>query len=393
MSGLPTATYSAPGVPLWAPAGGGGGSVGPNPAFSSITVATGAIYCPSTNISLISPAVNMSTLSTGAVYLENINSAGQYPYRLRANSGSVLLETGGGAPGDMSLSSITVSSINGIEYPPPASALSTFSTITSQVANLSSINCLGGGNTLTVTGNVQTTAGIFIGNHEGSNALFSNVTVSTINNAAYPAYSPPAVVSLAYSQALSVPSQNISGATPLSTLSTLSQSFTFTDFWTYTGPITAQLQFNGSGNTNDFTRANGSDEALFNKAFTFTPQGGNPLVVIVSQDEEGGPLTGSFGPSTQNQPLNTILQSYPGQLRGSFDIKNPAPGGPAKGQYYTGPGVEANITFYGPGTVVVQDTIDFQLSSGDPGATYEFIWYSPVNSSFTGVQPACISYR
>ena len=222
----------------------------------------------------------------------------------------------------------------------------------------------------------------------------SNISgVSTINGAAYPPYSPPVITTLPYSQTLTVPSQNISGATPLSTLSTLSQSFTFTDFFTYTGPITAQMQFNGTGNTNNFTKANGTDEALFNKAFTFTPQGGSPLAVIVSQDEEGGSLTGSFGPNTQNQPLNILLQNFPGSMRGSFDIKNAAQGGPGKGQYYNGPGVEANITFYGPGTVTVQDTIDFQLSSGDPSATYEFVYFSPVNSNGTGVQSACISYR
>jgi len=79
--------------------GGGGGSVPANPYFS--------------------------TISTQVLNLEDFNNPGQFPGRLRANSGSVLLEKQDATLWDLTLSSITVSSINGAtpgggggSYPP-----------------------------------------------------------------------------------------------------------------------------------------------------------------------------------------------------------------------------------------------------------------------------------
>jgi len=83
---VPNQSFVAADKALFARSSGGGGSVGGNPYFSSI--------------------------STGAVLLENINSAGQFPYRLRANSGSAFFENmATGGLGDLSLSTLTVSSI------------------------------------------------------------------------------------------------------------------------------------------------------------------------------------------------------------------------------------------------------------------------------------------
>ena len=89
MSLLPSATFSAPGISLYSS---GGGTL---PATAYI-----------------------STISTSALYLENINSAGNFPFRLRSNSGSAFIEnTASGALGDFSVSTLTVSSIN--TAPPP----------------------------------------------------------------------------------------------------------------------------------------------------------------------------------------------------------------------------------------------------------------------------------
>jgi hypothetical protein len=55
-----------------------------------------------------------STIQSGVLFLENINSTGQYPYRMRANSGTAFIENSAtGEPGDLTVSTMTVSSING----------------------------------------------------------------------------------------------------------------------------------------------------------------------------------------------------------------------------------------------------------------------------------------
>lgn len=60
----------------------------------------GSLYVPSTN--------------TQVVNIEDFNNPGQYPYRLRANSGSARVEKQDGSLGDLSVSTLTVSSMNTI---------------------------------------------------------------------------------------------------------------------------------------------------------------------------------------------------------------------------------------------------------------------------------------
>jgi hypothetical protein len=56
----------------------------------------------------------ISSIQSGVLFLENINAAGQYPYRMRANSGTAFIENSAtGEPGDLTVSTMTVSSING----------------------------------------------------------------------------------------------------------------------------------------------------------------------------------------------------------------------------------------------------------------------------------------
>jgi hypothetical protein len=137
----------------------------------------------------------------------------------------------------------------------------------------------------------------------------SSLTVSSINGAVYPPAPPatPSTNSEAYSLYYSTPVLNISANT-FSTLSTFTRSYSFNDFWTYSGPLSAQLQFNGTGNTNNFTNAAGTaNDAVFNRAFVYTAQGGGPEVLIATQKEEGGSLTGNYGPITRNQEITQLM--------------------------------------------------------------------------------------
>jgi len=418
-------------------AGGGGGSNYPaNAVFSTITTGTAVVSTIQSGsvpllidgqgnpITVAASALNIPGAPTNisTLNVSSINGS-QYP------------------PGQSDVfSTITVSSINGAQYPPSLS--DTFSTLSVssiigpsgqislnpdgpdsvRIQNLGAPGDItlvtsGGGainlnaNT-TVGGTLQTSNLISTGNTlfalntvavgttsasnvagtivQGPQGTFSNATVSSINGLPYPYPAP--LQFQQYAVVFSTPSQNISGANALKLQSTVQTTWNFNDFWTYTGPLTAQLQFNGTGNTNNFTGSNGSNFADFNRAIVYTPQGGVPIDIIVTQSIQQGALTGSFGPSTSNQNLNSYINGFEG-IHGTFDIKNPPPGPPSGGAYYTGPGVEANITLYGPGSVVLQDNVDFALSSGDPGATYEFIWLAPVNSNSTNFSYANITWR
>lgn len=100
---------------------GDGGNVGSaSSAHLNLAGTTLTVQAPVTGgtISLLSPtsvsSLSASTINAGAVYLENINAAGQYPYRMRANSGTAFIENSNtGEPGDLTVSTLTVSSING----------------------------------------------------------------------------------------------------------------------------------------------------------------------------------------------------------------------------------------------------------------------------------------
>jgi hypothetical protein len=112
--------------------GSGGGGGGPNLAVSTLSAA--------------------ETVSTLSLNLQNINAVGQYPYRLRANSGSVFIEQPDGTGGDLVLSTITVSSINGAAPGGSAGPDPAFSTITLKgfpvpVQQFGSLSLDGGGST------------------------------------------------------------------------------------------------------------------------------------------------------------------------------------------------------------------------------------------------------
>jgi hypothetical protein len=89
-------------------------SIAPGASISSLTVSSinGAVPGGSISADLsVSSLAAANTVSTLCLNLQDINSLGSYPFRLRSNSGGVLLETAGGDGGSLSLSSITVSSI------------------------------------------------------------------------------------------------------------------------------------------------------------------------------------------------------------------------------------------------------------------------------------------
>jgi hypothetical protein len=87
MSLIGQQVFVAPGVVFDGIGSGGGGSLPANPYFSSI--------------------------STQVVHIEDYNAPGNYPGRIRSNSGSMRIEAQNGDLWELSLSSITVSSING----------------------------------------------------------------------------------------------------------------------------------------------------------------------------------------------------------------------------------------------------------------------------------------
>ena len=216
------------------------------------------------------------------------------------------------------------------------------------------------------------------------NISVSSLTVSSINGIPYT--SGQATQTALYGFTYSLPSQTPGSG--ISTLSTFnSPVYAFNDFWSYTGPMTFLATWNGSGNTNNLQNTAQTGPASFYRQINIsTTQTGGEVGEVLHVLTTGNSLSGSFGP--KSVPSTFQITNGTGTIiPASVQLNG------AGGSFYTGPGAEANVTVYGAGQVIIQDSLDWFVSSGDPGASYAFSYNAPVNAANTSNTSAVITWR
>ena len=210
----------------------------------------------------------------------------------------------------------------------------------------------------------------------------SSLSVSTINGTPYP----PVTETQLWGVSFSLPSQTPGSG--ISTLSTFrSPTYSFNESWTYTGPITFLTTWNGSGNTQNLQNSTRTGAASFYRKLiinTTTTSGSIDLFLHTLTTTNS--LSGSYGPKSSASTFQ-ITNGSGTPIPASVQLNG------GTGNFYTGPGAEANITVWGRGSVIIEDSIDWFLDSGDPGASYAFSLASPVNAANTTSSFSVITYR
>ena len=402
-----TAFYAALG------SGGGGGSVGPNLTLSTLTFgnafATAVFFPSSQTTNLQAESLSFTSVTTGAqIYIDAAGISGSPPdgnATISFDSGSyiqedfnqnfMILAGGNGSVsilGDVSISSITCSTINGVAPGGGGATVSTFTDLTvsnptaagatlnlrASDTNLYAINCVSSSVAL---------AGMAVGLVGGRNQVYMNVAevpqlfVSSINGGipyttANPPPAPPAPVAPTVKYFQFIPENQTIGSGMLPTIlnySTITPSPVYSSIngFTLSGGLTCSVLISGNGNTNPMTNVAGNSNANFG------------LYMIL--DGNYVPLTsGSFTTAGNSSPAgqyNSTAPSFNSNTnQGAFIVQpNYAFNSPV-----ASPGVEFTYTAWGAHTFQLFGWTDLFMNSGDPTANYTTELYFPKNVQVSG---------